>query len=95
MITLKIAFWLLSLPLVGYAVPSDNTIAGSGSAHWQALNTTFHGRLQASTPFSRPCFSKVAFGVLGQLDEAGCSVVQTGYGNSSELVLDVDSFVPS
>ncbi|KDR72263.1 hypothetical protein GALMADRAFT_767519 [Galerina marginata CBS 339.88] len=73
----------LSLALGGYATPAATSIPGVSLLDWQALNITVQGRLHSSVPFSRPCFDKVSVGVLGQSNQAACSAVQTGNGNST------------
>ncbi|KAJ7211368.1 FAD-binding domain-containing protein [Mycena pura] len=61
-----------------------HVLAGLHQSHWDALNSSIGGRLQAGVPLARPCFALAD--TAGVADAAECAAVRQGWANSLFLV---------
>lgn len=49
-------------------------------AQWQAFNQTLGGKLQATVPWAKPCFSGLAFG--DAYNAAQCTYIENNYADN-------------
>jgi len=81
----RIQFMMIPKSLVVAICLGTASIASSSwpsSKEWSNLNSTVHGRLFASVPLSRPCFTVAK--TRGNFNLTQCSVVQDHYSDRCE-----------